>query len=927
MREPGTLRSVFISSTSVDLRAYRAAVKDAVEKMDLHPKVMENFGAQGEGDAIRVSREEVAQSDFYILIVAWRYGYVPSDNKLSVTQQEYDEARVRNLPCFVYLADPATDGQAHDSPEFPATSRDADPEYRAKLEAFRAMLQTNHVCGFFANPNDLALGVVTALHKRLLHESRKEQAREGGVPYDLPPPAFGFVGRKREIEELCADLRRGESIGLSAAVVGMAGVGKSALASEVVHALAADVPERFPGGITWVNCNNLTGLSGLNFLYDHLLYDWSTSLAPEVAARDMTSEEAITLREHALRARRRPPAGQAEPDAALVMLDNVEPGLPLARALATLNALGIRALITSRAEPSVRGLRIKRLDVLDPKAAVALFAERYAAVEGKWDVARDAESAVDIVEALGRLPLAIELAAARAGLYRMSVAALTAELGTPNVLAKLHDQRDRTASVRYAFEQTVGTDDCPGELTPIQQARFVALGLPAGPDWQRGVIETYLDNIQLKDAESPPGTDDLGALIALSLVAVVASGTGADATETTRLRLHPLLREYASDLWQSQTKDIRKVYLEALVRALGSLVAKHKAANPQDFTLLAREEELIAAALTQAADAEAVPDEIAEVVDNLSNYLYLGGRWALGVTLLRRVLAIRFEQRDPAEQGRTLNNLGKLAHSQGHIEVAERYYERALTIAREMNKPGDEASVLIGKGTLAYDQEKVEEAQIWFEQALKIARILRNRHLEGNARLGLGVVSRSKGMLSRSKREMEEAQSHFDGARVYFEESLAIARGEHDGKRDPRSEAITLNNLGSLAADLGRLDEARTYREQALAIQRDLGDRYSEGVTLGNLGALAQELGHDEQAQKYFEQALAIFSEIGAIDDEKRVQTHLNELREDRPVTSALLSADALQEAPLPRPENVRPTSVLKSATRRWWPFGRRGDK
>src|SRR6185437_2132391 len=199
-----------------------------------------------------------------------------------------------------------------------------------------------------------------------------------------------------------------------------------------------------------------------------------------------------------------------------------------------------------------------------------------------------------------------------AGLYRMSVAALTAELRTPGVLAKLRNPLDPAASVRYAFEQTVGTDDCQGALTPIQQARFVALGLLAGPDWPRDVIEAYLNNVQLKNGESPSGADDLGALIALSLVAVVASETGTDATETNRLRLHPLLREYTSDLWLSQTKDIHKVYLEALVRALGSFVAKHKAANPQDFKLLAREEVLIAAALTQAADVEAVPDEIAE---------------------------------------------------------------------------------------------------------------------------------------------------------------------------------------------------------------------------------------------------------------------------------------------------------------------------
>ena len=62
MRQPGTLRSVFVGSTSVDLRAYRAAVKAAIERMDQHPIVMENFGAQGDGDATSVSLENLAQA-------------------------------------------------------------------------------------------------------------------------------------------------------------------------------------------------------------------------------------------------------------------------------------------------------------------------------------------------------------------------------------------------------------------------------------------------------------------------------------------------------------------------------------------------------------------------------------------------------------------------------------------------------------------------------------------------------------------------------------------------------------------------------------------------------------------------------------------------------------------------------------------------
>ncbi|GEM_PF-2832630 len=98
-------------------------------------------------------------------------------------------------------------------------------------------------------------------------------------PRRLPPRVRGFVGRERELQELCDRLRDGESVALAAAVAGMGGVGKSALAIEVVHHLAAD-PRAFSGGITWVRCDDRVALPGLIWVYDQLLADWHIALLP-----------------------------------------------------------------------------------------------------------------------------------------------------------------------------------------------------------------------------------------------------------------------------------------------------------------------------------------------------------------------------------------------------------------------------------------------------------------------------------------------------------------------------------------------------------------------------------------------------------------------------------------------------------------------
>jgi len=93
---------------------------------------------------------------------------------------------------------------------------------------------------------------------------------------------------------------------------------------------------------------------------------------------------------------------------------------------------------------------------------------------------------------------------------------------------------------------------------------------------------------------------------------------------------------------------------------------------------------------------------------------------------------------------------------------------------------------------------------------------------------------------------------------TYYEQALAIAReiGHRQG------EGAHLGNLGVAYRDLGQVEKAITYYEQALAIAREIGHRQGEGADLGNLGVAYHDLGQVEKAREYLQQALAIFEEI-----------------------------------------------------------------
>src|SRR5262249_4784013 len=160
---------------------------------------------------------------------------------------------------------------------------------------------------------------------------------------------------------------------------------------------------------------------GLVWIEDQLLAAWGASLPDDATARASTPEEGLELRERALRERLRPTRPATSPTPALALLDNVEPALPISRLLDTATPVGITTLMTCRSEPSSPRVRLLRLETLGLDAGVHLFAARYQARGGSWTRERDEATTGGIVDALGGLPLAIELAAARAARTRLSL--------------------------------------------------------------------------------------------------------------------------------------------------------------------------------------------------------------------------------------------------------------------------------------------------------------------------------------------------------------------------------------------------------------------------------------------------------------------------------------------------------------------------
>jgi Domain of unknown function (DUF4062) len=75
--QPEPVPIVFVSSTSEDLKPYRAAARDAAIDAGCLPRMMEYFAASGDRPPLDACVAKVSEGDVLVVLVAHRFGWVP----------------------------------------------------------------------------------------------------------------------------------------------------------------------------------------------------------------------------------------------------------------------------------------------------------------------------------------------------------------------------------------------------------------------------------------------------------------------------------------------------------------------------------------------------------------------------------------------------------------------------------------------------------------------------------------------------------------------------------------------------------------------------------------------------------------------------------------------------------------------------------
>jgi tetratricopeptide (TPR) repeat protein len=375
--------------------------------------------------------------------------------------------------------------------------------------------------------------------------------------------------------------------------------------------------------------------------------------------------------------------------------------------------------------------------------------------------------------------------------------------------------------IRAAFDLVIQ------QLSEPAQRVFRMIGALPMPRVTAGLMALVVD----QEVETTVGI--LSALASRGLMGKTASPDGQEF-----YAIHDLTYAYAHDLL-GNSSDIHEA--EQRVLQAGIRYVKQKQISLPQIAV----ERANLLGLLERAAAFQDHDSVFSLTDGLSHFLDYMGYLQDQIKVFLKALASTRIKRDQTREIQYLRTLANAHSLMGQYQRASDYYQAALEIARELGSRADEGGILSDLGNIQANLGEFDRAIELLQQALTITRQTGQRRAEvavlgnlGNALLGLGRV--------------DEAIKNYE---------LALEMRDASSQR---GVSATLTNLGNAFADAGDPNNAIAYLEQALKGSQISGDRRSEAIQLNNLGIIYANMERYNLALDYYRQAGEIFREIGA---------------------------------------------------------------
>jgi len=595
---------------------------------------------------------------------------------------------------------------------------------------------------------------------------------------NLPVQLTAFIGRDGELQQLRELHGRARSLTLT----GPGGSGKTRLAL----ALASELVPEHADGVWFIELGPVSG----------------PHLVPQAVA------DTLHLKEQASRRLADTLADHLRERSSLLVLDNCEHVVDIVAEL-TVELLkeceGLKVLATSREPLKVPGEVIWRVPPLGRDEAVRLFADRATAHEAQFRISDDnIDAVVRICECVDRIPLAIELAAARVPVMPLDeiLSRLEKSFGLLTEASRTTVSRQQTlrATLDWSYDL----------LSDPEKLLFRRLSIFAGR-FSLDAAEAVCSDDRLK----PDAVLDLLArLVDKSMVTLDAG----------RYRCLETIRSYGRQRLQDTGKlDVLQAHLAAYLIGLAQAREPGHLADWLDRLEAVYDD--VGATLTWSQEND--PELGVRLAIALHVYWQLRGQASEPRQFAEAILAhtsLDFRLRPAA-----LHLAGAFAYLQGDFVAARRRIDDAVT---EAQRAADRPTLLLAlerSGLMAAAAGDLAASEEALDAALDLARELRDQASEASILHQLGLRASQKPDLP--------------AARSLLEESLAVRRAL--GRSDEASMSLTF--LAAVA--LLQSDAATAWRciIESLEIGQALRDRRA-AWSLDVLACLTTREGNLERA-------------------------------------------------------------------------------
>ncbi len=186
---------VFISSTYEDLKTERQAAISCLLDMNCIPVGMEQFPASSLSQWEYI-KKMIDMSDYYLLIVAGKYGSIDPEENISYTEKEYRYAIEKKMPILAFL---------HKNIDLlPAIKVGATDEERERVKNFHNTVKdAGRLVDFYSNEDELKYKIAMAMTKII-----NDAPMPGWVRADQAEKAIATAGDTDGIRDLQRQLEK-----------------------------------------------------------------------------------------------------------------------------------------------------------------------------------------------------------------------------------------------------------------------------------------------------------------------------------------------------------------------------------------------------------------------------------------------------------------------------------------------------------------------------------------------------------------------------------------------------------------------------------------------------------------------------------------------------------------------------------------------